>query len=85
MDNLNLGNCKEYFPVRKRISVPHFGITSVPIWLSFLDNLKFEDLDISFFNYGARITYKKNEIGQLGEVSNEMKKSFDIKQDEIFQ
>lgn len=62
----------------------HIKLAVESILSRFLDNLKFEDLDISFFNYGARITYKKNEIGQLGEVSNEMKKSFDIKQDLFF-
>lgn len=62
----------------------HIKLAVESILSRFLDNLKFEDLDISFFNYGAKITYKKNEIGQLGEVSNEMKKSFDIKQDLFF-
>ena len=69
------GDSSSYFHIKSAVE---------SILSRFLDNLKFEDLDISFFNYGAKITYKKNEIGQLGEVSNEMKKSFDIKQDLFF-
>ena len=62
----------------------HIKSTVESILNRFIDNLKFEDLEIKFFNYGAKILYKKNEIGQMGEVSNEMKKSFDIKQDLFF-
>jgi phenylalanyl-tRNA synthetase beta chain len=62
----------------------HIKSTVESILNRFIENIKFEDLEIKFFNYGSKILFKKNEIGQMGEVSNEMKKSFDIKQDLFF-